>query len=105
MLDTYTAPLPSVRPHSYSIFCTPTGLSDKLTVFLGIENGTQMSRVNVTREINKYIMSNNLQDKENKININPDAKLATLFGLNDGDKLTFFNIQKYIGNHCIYPSF
>jgi chromatin remodeling complex protein RSC6 len=56
-----------------------------------------MTRIDVTREINKYIRLNNLQDNQNKIIINPDTKILTLFGLNNGDELTYFNIQKYIG--------
>ena len=85
-----------------SKFCTPTKISDKLSVFLGIEKGTKMSRVNVTREINKYIRLNNLQDEQNKFIINPDTKILILFGLNSGDELTHLNIQKYIGTHLIY---
>ena len=85
-----------------SKFCTPTKISDKLSVFLGIEKGTEISRVNVTREINKYIRLNNLQDKQNKFLINPDTKISILFGLNNEDKLTHLNIQKYIGSHLIY---
>jgi chromatin remodeling complex protein RSC6 len=82
-----------------SKFCMPTKISDKLSVFLGIEKGTEMSRVNVSREINKYIRLHNLQDKQNKIIINPDNNISILFGLNNGDELTYFNIQKYIGQH------
>jgi chromatin remodeling complex protein RSC6 len=84
-----------------SKFCIPNKISDKLSVFLGIENGTEMSRVNVTREINKYIRLNNLQDKQNRTIINADTKISTLFGLNNGDKLTHLNIHKYIGSHFI----
>ena len=84
-----------------SKFCKPTKISDKLSMFLGIEKGTEMSRVNVTREINKYIRLNNLQDKQNKFLINPDTKISNLFGLNNGDELTHLNIQKYIGSHLI----
>jgi chromatin remodeling complex protein RSC6 len=84
-----------------SRFCIPTKITDKLSVFLGVEKGTEMSRVNVTREINKYIRLNNLQDKQNKFIINPDTKISTLFGLNNRDELTHLNIQKYIGSHLI----
>ena len=86
-----------------SKFCAPTKISDKISVFLGIEKGTKMSRVNVTREINKYIRLNNLQDKQNKFLINPDTKISILFGLNDGYVLTYFNLQKHISPHIIYP--
>jgi chromatin remodeling complex protein RSC6 len=85
-----------------SKFCTPTKISDKLSNFLGIEKGIKMSRVDVTREINKYIRLNNLQNKQNKFIINPDAKILNLFELNSGDELTHLNIQKYIGSHLIY---
>ena len=78
-------------------FFIPTKISDRLSVFLGKENGTEMTRMDVTREIYKYIGLNNLQDSKNKTIINPDTKLSTLFGLNNGDQLTYFNIQKYIG--------
>ena len=78
-------------------FFIPTKISDKLSVFLGKENGTEMTRMDVSREIYKYIRLNNLQDNQHKIIINPDTKISTLFGLNNGDELTYFNIQKYIG--------
>ena len=85
-----------------SKFCTPTKISDNLSMFLGFEKGTKMSHVNVSREINKYIKLNNLRDKQNKFLINPDAKISNLFGLNNGDELTYLNIQKYIRSHMIY---
>jgi chromatin remodeling complex protein RSC6 len=111
MLDTLVLPLSSNNQSQHLInksciapskFCIPTKISDKLSMFLGIEKGTEMSRVNVTREINKYIRLNNLQDKQNKFLINPDTKISILFGLNNEDELTHLNIQKYIGSHLIY---
>jgi chromatin remodeling complex protein RSC6 len=82
-----------------SKFCTPSKISDELAEFLGKEKGTKMARTDVTREINKYIRINGLQDNENKRNINPDTKLSTLFKLKDGDELTYFNIQRHITHH------
>jgi chromatin remodeling complex protein RSC6 len=111
MLDTFVLPLSSNNQSqdlinntciARSKFCTPTKISDKLSVFLGIKKETKLTRIDVTREINKYIRLNNLQDKQNKIIINPDTKISNLFGLNNGDELTHFNIQKYIGPHLIY---
>ena len=78
-------------------FFIPTQISDRLSVFLGKEKGTEMTRIEVTREIYKYIRLNNLDNNQHKTIINPDIKLSTLFGLNNGDELTYFNIQKYIG--------
>ena len=91
------------QPSLKSRFCTPSKISDELADFLGKERGTQMARSDVTREINKYIRINNLQDNENKRNINPDDKLSRLLKLNHSDELTYFNLQRYISSHCITP--
>jgi chromatin remodeling complex protein RSC6 len=58
-----------------------------------------MARTDVTREINKYIRTNNLQDKENGRKINPDKKLTSLLKLKKGDELTYFNLQRYMSPH------
>ena len=106
MSDTLVLPLSSNNQTQYLInnacrarskLCTPTKITDKLSVFLGKEKDTKMTRMDVSREIYKYIGLNNLQDNKNKTIINPDTKISTLFGLNNGDELTYFNIQKYIG--------
>ena len=91
----------SLRTHSCrapSKFCMPSKISDELAVFLGKEKGTKMARTEVTREIQKYISSNNLQH-ENRRNINPDEKLSTLFKLSNGEELTYFNLQRHITPH------
>jgi chromatin remodeling complex protein RSC6 len=80
-------------------FVKPTRISDELASFLGKEKGTQMARTEVTREINTYIRSNTLQDKENGRKINPDSKLAGLLKLKKTDELTYFNLQKYMSPH------
>ena len=80
-------------------FVKPTRISDELAKFLEKPTGTEMARTDVTREINKYIRSNNLQDKENGRKINPDSKLSTLLKLNKTDELTYFNLQKYMSPH------
>ena len=80
-------------------FVKPTRISDELASFLGKDKGTEMARTDVTREINKYIRSHNLQDKENGRKINPDAKLQTLLKLKKTDELTYFNLQKYMSHH------
>jgi upstream activation factor subunit UAF30 len=80
-------------------FVKPTKISDELASFLGKEKGTEMARTEVTRDINKYIRTNNLQDKENGRKINPDAKLLKLLKLKKGDELTYFNLQKYMAGH------
>jgi upstream activation factor subunit UAF30 len=80
-------------------FVKPARISNELATFLGKEKGTEMARTDVTREINKYIRSHNLQDKDNGRKINPDAKLKSLLKLNDTDELTYFNLQRYMSPH------
>ena len=80
-------------------FVKPTKISDELAKFLEKPVGSEMARTDVTREINKYIRSHNLQDKENGRKINPDAKLQTLLKLKKTDELTYFNLQRYMSPH------
>ncbi len=80
-------------------FVKPARISNELATFLGKEKGTEMARTDVTREINKYIRSNNLQDKDNGRKINPDTKLKSLLKLKDTDELTYFNLQRYMSPH------
>jgi chromatin remodeling complex protein RSC6 len=80
-------------------FVKPTKISDELAKFLEKPTGTEMARTDVTREINKYIRSHDLQDKENGRKINPDVKLQTLLKLKKTDELTYFNLQRYMSPH------
>lgn len=80
-------------------FVKPTRISEELAKFLGKDPSTEMARTEVTRDINKYIRTNNLQDKENGRKINPDSKLASLLKLKKTDELTYFNLQRYMSPH------
>lgn len=83
-------------------FTKPTRISDELAVFLNKPQGSEMARTDVTKEINQYVKSNNLKDAEDGRKILPDTKLTTLLKLGKDDKLTFFNLQRYMKHH--YPS-
>lgn len=80
-------------------FVKPTKISDELATFLEKPSGSEMARTEVTRDINKYIRANNLQDANNGRKINPDTKLATLLKLTKADELTYFNLQRYMSPH------
>jgi chromatin remodeling complex protein RSC6 len=80
-------------------FVKPSLISDELATFLGRDKGSEMARTDVTREINKYIRANNLQDKENGRKINADAPLKVLLKIDDEVELTYFNLQRYMGPH------
>ena len=77
----------------------PTLISKELANFLGKPVGTEWARTEVTREINAYIRTHNLQDKENGRKINPDTKLRSLLQLKKDEELTYFNLQKYMSPH------
>ena len=80
-------------------FVKPTLISDELAGFLEKPSGSEMARTEVTRDINKYIRTNGLQDKTNGRKINPDQKLCALLKIQSGDELTYFNLQRYMSCH------
>jgi chromatin remodeling complex protein RSC6 len=86
-------------------FVKPTRISDELAKFLGKPVGTEMARTEVTRDINKYIKSQTLQNKGNGRQIDADAKLTALLKLADpavnpkNETLTYFNLQKFMSPH------
>jgi upstream activation factor subunit UAF30 len=80
-------------------FVKPTRISDELSTFLSKPVGSEMARTEVTREINKYIRTHDLQDKTNGRKIIPDAKLASLLKLKKTDELTYFNLQRFMSPH------
>ena len=80
-------------------FVKPTLISKELANFLGKPVGTEWARTEVTREINAYIRTHSLQDKENGRKINPDTKLRSLLQLKKDEELTYFNLQKYMSPH------
>jgi len=84
---------------SPSGFVKPTLISTELAKFLGKPSGTEMARTEVTREINGYIRQHSLQDKSNGRKINPDKALASLLKIQNGDELTYFNLQRYMSPH------
>ena len=84
-------------------FEKPTLISDDLAAFFGKPNGTLMARTEVSKGIHKYVVDNNLQKKENRRIIHPDAKLKKLLDSKE-DEITYFNLQKYLKCHFIKDS-
>ena len=82
-------------------FVRPTLISDELAIFLGKEIGTEMARTSVSKEINQYIRTHNLQEETNGRQINADEALRTLLKLGEDDLLTYFNLQKFMKHHFI----
>jgi chromatin remodeling complex protein RSC6 len=82
-------------------FTKPTPISDDLATFLGKEKGVEMARTSVTKEINAYVRTHNLQDKVNGRKINPDQPLKTLLQIKDDEELTYFNLQRFMKHHYV----
>ncbi len=80
-------------------FAKPTIISQELCDFLGKDQGTEMARTEVTKELTNYIKSHNLQDEADRRKILPDKKLKKLLNVEAGQEVTYFNLQKYMKVH------
>ncbi len=82
-------------------FAAPVKISEVLREFMGLEVGAMVSRTDVTKHVNEYIKSHNLQDTKNKTVINPDARLRKLLGIAETDTVEYFSLQKLLNPHFI----
>jgi chromatin remodeling complex protein RSC6 len=96
--DTTTEEKKKGRPRG---FARPTKVSAELCAFLGIPEGTLVSRTDTIVYLNKYIKENALQDPHNLQNVILDEKLARLFGGEAAiiSNLSFFKMQRYLSQH------
>jgi upstream activation factor subunit UAF30 len=92
----------SSEPKKLSGFSKPMEISKELSTFLGVESDMLLSRTEVTQRITKYVKEHNLQNPENKREMTVDKKMKSIIKLEDGGKLTFFNLQRYLKIH--YPT-
>ncbi len=72
-----------------------------MIVILNKSEGSEIARTDVTKAIVSYIKENKLENEANRKIIIPDNKLKFLLGIEDGQELTFFNIQKYMNKHFV----
>lgn len=79
-------------------FVKPTPISNELADFLGKNQGSEMARTEASKEIHQYIRTHGLATGRD---INPDAKLSVLLNVQSGDKLTYFNLQRYMKHHFL----
>lgn len=80
-------------------FAKPTKISEELCQFLKKPSGTEMARTEVTKYLTTYIKENKLQFEEDKRVILPDSQLKKLLNVKKGDKVTYFNLQKFMKPH------
>jgi chromatin remodeling complex protein RSC6 len=82
-------------------FAKPSKVSKELCEFMKKSEGTEIARTEVTKVLIEYIKENKLANQTNSKIIIPDDKLKFLLGIEDGQQLTYFNIQKYMTKHFI----
>tara|TARA_Y100000590_G_C15596808_1_gene968373 strand:+ start:855 stop:1214 length:360 start_codon:yes stop_codon:yes gene_type:complete len=82
-------------------FAVPTPISADLCEFMKKPTGSKMARTEVTKYIIQYIKDNNLPDETNKKIINPDNALKSLLDIKPEDKITYFNLQKFMNKHFV----
>lgn len=74
-------------------FMKPLTPSAQLAAIVG---STPLPRTEVTKKIWDYIKANNLQDANNRRNINADAKLRPIFGK---EQVSMFEMTKLVSQH------
>ena len=92
----------SKRP---TIFKTPVTLKKELCSFLGKADGTQMTPADVTKAFSAYVESHKLKNAEKGQGhtIHPDAAMRKLFGLKDGETVSYRNVQAHLYKLYILP--
>ena len=75
-------------------FMRPMTLSAELGAVVGSK---PIPRTEVTKKLWLYIKKNNLQDSVNRRNINPDEKLAKVFG--SKKTINMFEMTKLVSKH------
>ena len=92
----------SKRP---TIFKTPVTLKKELCSFFGKTDGTQMTPADVTKAFSAYVESHKLKNAEKGQGhtIHPDAAMRKLFGLKDGETVSYRNVQAHLYKLYILP--
>lgn len=82
-------------------FLKPRALSNELSHFMGLANGSQRSQTEVTKFVSTYVKQHNCFDPANKRRIIPDAALSRLLKVTDKDQVTYLNLQSYLKAHFL----
>lgn len=85
-------------------FLKPRPISDELATFMGLPAKSQRSQTEVTKFVSTYVKSHNCFDPNFKRRIIPDAKLAKLLRVKDGQEVTYLNLQGFLKVHFLKPT-
>jgi chromatin remodeling complex protein RSC6 len=79
-------------------------ISDELASFMGLSPKSQKSQTDVTKFIATYVKTHSCFDPSFKRRIIPDAKLAKLLRVKDGQEVTYLNLQSFLKVHFLKPA-
>jgi chromatin remodeling complex protein RSC6 len=79
-------------------------ITDELSTFMGLPAKSQRSQTDVTKFVSTYVKTHNCFDPNFKRRIIPDAKLAKLLRVKDGQEVTYLNLQSFLKVHFIKPT-
>jgi upstream activation factor subunit UAF30 len=83
-------------------FAVSSKVSPEMCEFMGRKEGELISRIEITKYLNKYIKEKDLENPENRQNIVPDENLWKILGEEArNEKITHFTIQKYLNKHFL----
>ena len=83
-------------------FAVSAKVTPEMCEFMGRDDGTLISRIEITKYLNLYIKEKGLENPENKQIIIPDEKLWKILGDEAREeKITHFTIQKYLNKHFV----
>ena len=86
-------------------FAVSSKVTPEMCTFMGRDDGVLISRIEITKYLNKYIKEKDLENPENRQNIIPDENLWKILGEEArNEKITHFTIQKYLNKHFIKSS-
>ena len=85
-------------------FARPSKVTKELCLFMNKDEGTEIARTEVTKALCSYIKEHKLENTGNSKIIKPDIKLKDLLGLEEGQELTYFTIQKFMNKHFVKNS-
>ena len=88
-----------------TIFKTPVTLKNELCSFLGKTTGTQMAPADVTKAFSAYVEAHGLKNAEKGQGhtIHPDAAMRKLFGLREGETVSYRNVQAHLYKLYVLP--
>ncbi len=86
-------------------FAVSSKVTPEMCEFMGRKEGELISRIEITKYLNKYIKEKDLENPDNRQNIVPDENLWKILGEEArNEKITHFTIQKYLNKHFVKES-